>query len=160
MVNCVSWRQCHILWCKKVSEASKSLRERRDPHTHTQKEGKSKRKLNPSALLVGRQTHARRHAGGHAGRHARNAQFSSNKAFPDNKPYHPSSWMTHLHISSIKTIISFKKADLVVHNSLMSVCCVLVSCPVLRARTLLDTERGRRRRRRRRRRGLRFASVR
>lgn len=30
--------------------------------------------------------------------------------------------MTHLSISSIKTIISFRKADLVVHNSLMSVC--------------------------------------
>jgi hypothetical protein len=30
--------------------------------------------------------------------------------------------MTHLLISSIKTIISFRKADLAVHNSLMSVC--------------------------------------
>jgi hypothetical protein len=30
--------------------------------------------------------------------------------------------MIHLSISSIKTIISFRKADLVVHNSLMSVC--------------------------------------
>ncbi len=30
--------------------------------------------------------------------------------------------MTYLLISSIKTIISFRKADLAVHNSLMSVC--------------------------------------
>jgi hypothetical protein len=30
--------------------------------------------------------------------------------------------MTHLSISSKETIISFRKADLVVHNSLMSVC--------------------------------------
>jgi hypothetical protein len=67
---------------------------------------------------VGRQTHARRHAG----RQARNAQFSSIEAFPDNKPYHPSSWMTNVSISSIRTIISFRKADFVVHNSLMSVC--------------------------------------
>lgn len=92
--------------------------ERDETHTQRKREKAKGNKTLVRFLREDRRTPARRHAG----RHARNAQFSSMKAFPDNKLYHPSSWMTHLSISSIKTIISFRKADLVVHNSLMSVC--------------------------------------